>query len=60
MSNDKQTDQVQEGIRCPDCEGQHLRVVYTRQRGKGRRIRKRECRNCGRRFLTVERVAGEP
>lgn len=49
------------GVCCPDCNCRHCFVIYTRprtdQRG-GKTIRRRECRNCGRRFLTTERVVG--
>lgn len=44
------------GIRCPSCGCQDLRVIYTRHR-RGRIVRRRECRYCGRRLLTYEHIA---
>jgi len=43
------------GIECPKCECRHFFVVETR-RGPACIIRRRECRNCGRRVTTTERV----
>lgn len=43
------------GPSCPDCGCAHLPVLYTRHRG-GRTVRVRECRNCGRRIHTTERI----
>ena len=42
------------GLVCPDCGCQHFRVVYTRKAARGRIMRRRECRHCGRRFTTIE------
>lgn len=48
----------QRGLVCPKCGCCHFRVIYTRA-GWGRRIiRRRECRHCGRRVITTERVTG--
>lgn len=58
QAGDQAGDQGEDGVRCPDCGCRHCPVYYTRQRAAGRTIRRRECRTCGRRFLTVERVAG--
>jgi len=44
------------GIECPRCGCRHLRVIYTRRAIGGRIMRRRECRNCGRRMTTYERV----
>jgi len=46
------------GLRCRKCGGQHLRVLYTRRALGGKLIRRRECRNCGKRFSTWEREVG--
>jgi transcriptional regulator NrdR family protein len=46
------------GISCPACGCCDLRVVYVRQR-MGRTMRRRECRHCGRRVVTWERIATE-
>lgn len=50
--------QEQRGLRCPKCGCAHWRVVYTRARAGGRLVRRRECRNCGRRITTTERQVG--
>jgi len=44
------------GLVCPRCGCGHFRVIYTRPTHGGRIIRRRECRNCGRRVLTAEQV----
>ncbi len=51
-------EEKQVGLRCPDCGCRDLRVVYTRQRSHGRVVRCRQCRHCGRRLVTTEKVAG--
>lgn len=54
--NDKPVTQREgpRGLRCRHCGCAHLRVIYTR-RGQGERIvRRRECRNCGKRLTTWE------
>ena len=48
-------DEERRGIECPKCGCRHLHVVYT-TRGPARVTRRRECRNCGRRITTTERV----
>lgn len=45
------------GLECPQCHCHHFYVIYTRKR-EDRIVRRRECRNCSRKILTVERVAG--
>jgi transcriptional regulator NrdR family protein len=45
----------QKGLECRHCGCRHLRVVYTRPAWGGRIMRRRECRNCGRRMTTWER-----
>jgi len=47
------------GLVCPRCGCRHFRVVYVRKRPGGRIVRRRECRYCGRRILTVETLAGK-
>lgn len=44
------------GIECPSCGCKHLRVLYTRGSIGGRILRRRECRHCGRRLTTYEKV----
>ena len=50
------TEQVHKGITCRTCGCRHFEVIYTRPRLGGRIIRRRECRHCGRRITTCERV----
>lgn len=44
------------GIECRKCGCRDLRVIYTRHRPK-RIVRRRECRHCGKRVTTFEKVA---
>lgn len=44
-----------QGLMCPKCECRHFYTVWTRRVGKTIR-RGRECRYCGRRTITVEKV----
>jgi len=46
------------GLRCRSCGCRHFRVIYTRPRGDGAIVRRRECRHCGRRITTYEREPG--
>ena len=46
------------GLRCPKCGCGHFRVIYTRRAWGGRIVRRRECRNCGRRITTTEHING--
>jgi len=47
------------GLQCPDCGCRDFRVVRTAH--KPRAIQRlRQCRHCGRRMVTYERVAGSP
>jgi transcriptional regulator NrdR family protein len=48
--------QAPRGLECPRCGCRHFRVVYTRAAQGGRIMRRRECRHCGRRITTSERV----
>ena len=45
------------GLQCPNCGCHHFRVIYTRPKGT-LIMRRRECRHCGRRLTTWERVVG--
>lgn len=47
----------QRGLACPHCGCEHFRVIYTRRALGKKVVRSRECRNCGRRVITYERVA---
>ena len=42
------------GLTCRRCGCRHFYVVYTRRAPGGTLVRRRECRNCGRRITTVE------
>lgn len=46
------------GLRCRHCGCGHFYVVYTRPGRDGKLVRRRECRNCGERITTWERVIG--
>ena len=46
------------GIRCPKCGCGHFRVIYTRKAARGRLVRRRKCRHCGRRVTTTEQLLG--
>ena len=44
-------------MKCPDCPEVDSRVVETRyRRRRNVYLRRRECRSCGRRFNTEERI----
>ena len=42
------------GLECRRCGCQHFYVIYTRRGLGGKVMRRRECRNCGKRMTTVE------
>lgn len=42
------------GLECRHCGCQHFYVLYTRPASGDRIMRRRECRNCGRRITTYE------
>ena len=46
------------GLECRHCGCKHFRVIYTRPTWGGRIMRRRECRNCGKRMTTWERAGG--
>jgi transcriptional regulator NrdR family protein len=48
--------QDEPGLQCPQCGCRHLPVTYTRPKPGGRIMRVRNCRHCGRRVVTFERV----
>lgn len=47
----------QRGLVCPKCGCGQFFVVYTRPARDSKIVRSRECRHCGRRMITYERVA---
>jgi len=46
------------GLCCRYCGCRHFRVVYTRPTWRGRIMRRRECRHCGKRMTTWEGAGG--
>lgn len=54
----RQESEERRGLECPRCGCEHLYVVYTKRSWGGRIVRRRQCRHCGRRVTTVERVSG--
>ncbi len=44
------------GLICPKCECRHFHVVYTRPLLDGRIKRRKECRNCGKRLTSYEKI----
>jgi transcriptional regulator NrdR family protein len=48
------------GLRCRQCGCTHFFVVYTRPGFGGKLVRRRECRNCGKRLTTWEVAVGFP
>ena len=46
------------GLVCSQCGCRHFEVVYTRAMRGEKIVRRRACRNCGRRLTTTERVTG--
>ncbi|HOQ06017.1 MAG TPA: hypothetical protein PKY88_12485 [Anaerohalosphaeraceae bacterium] len=42
------------GLVCKACGGRKFKVLYTRPAHDSRLMRRRQCRNCGRRFTTWE------
>ena len=58
MSDQAQTDKPRPpGLVCPRCGCADLRVVNTKQRAN-RVSRRRECRHCGKRITTSEKLVG--
>jgi transcriptional regulator NrdR family protein len=48
----------QAGLKCRKCGRSSFRVIYTRARRDGKIVRRRECRACGARATTWERMIG--
>ncbi|MFN7430709.1 MAG: hypothetical protein ACK5TP_09030 [bacterium] len=44
------------GLECPSCGRRHFEVLYTRATPWGTIRQRRECRHCGRRVTTSERL----
>jgi transcriptional regulator NrdR family protein len=54
----KPRDEDDRGLRCRHCGCGHFRVIYTRPAWGGKLVRRRECRHCGNRVTTSERIIG--
>jgi len=52
----KRPSNEQRGLVCRNCGCKHFRVIYTRPPRGGRLVRRRECRHCGRRITTWEKI----
>ena len=52
------SDDATKGLACPKCGCRHFAVVYTRPAPRAI-CRRRECRHCGFRILTREKLWGE-
>lgn len=55
----KEKDESDKGLTCPGCGCRHWSVIYVRYK-RDLIVRRRECRNCGRRILTYEKTTAEP
>ena len=56
----KRTEPSGPGLACRNCGCRHFPVVYTKPIPGGRIVRRRQCRNCGRRITTTEKKMGMP
>lgn len=56
MSSNKVIQDEPKGIVCRACGCRHFFVVYVRPVRGGRIMRRRECRNCGRRYTSFEHL----
>lgn len=59
VRNDAKQDEDGRGLRCRYCGCHHFFVIYTRRAQGERLIRRRECRHCGARITTFERMIRE-
>lgn len=59
MKTDEPKSTDDRGLRCRDCGCRHFCVVYTRPSREKTVIRRRACRNCGKRITTWERQIGQ-
>ena len=56
MATESRREPEPRGILCPKCGCAHFEVVYTRRIPCGAIRRRRECRYCGKRVTTTERL----
>ncbi|MBN2377050.1 MAG: hypothetical protein JXD22_11655 [Sedimentisphaerales bacterium] len=54
--SEKQCQDTEKGLVCRGCGCRQFTVVYTRESWGNTVIRRRECRNCGKRILTKEKT----
>jgi len=47
------------GLECPRCGCRHFEVIKTSPSRNGYIVRRRECRHCGHRLTTTERIVGK-
>jgi DNA-directed RNA polymerase subunit RPC12/RpoP len=48
--------ETRRGLECRQCGCRHFRVIYTRPAFDGKLVRRRECRHCGKRIITWEKM----
>jgi transcriptional regulator NrdR family protein len=56
----KETDPNDKGIRCAKCGCAHHKTIRTKRVRRDKIMRQRQCRNCGREFVTYEAAFGTP
>lgn len=44
------------GLTCPKCGCRRMPAVYSKPKDGGKVQRQRECRDCGRKIVTIERI----
>jgi transcriptional regulator NrdR family protein len=54
----KKPNEHNRGLRCRQCGCRHFYVIYTRRAWGGKLVGRRECRHCGQRITTWERMIG--
>lgn len=59
MNNSKSSDSPR-GIECPQCGCRYFYTTHTEPLRDGRIRRRKECRHCGRRVVTLETPLGYP
>jgi transcriptional regulator NrdR family protein len=58
MSEDAKKSEDDRGLQCQRCGCRHFHVIYTRRASGEKLVRRRECRHCGTRVTTCERIVG--
>lgn len=57
MTETNQEPIIEKGLECPKCGCMHFEVLQTIRQPK-RIVRRRQCRHCGRRVTTNEKIVG--